>query len=39
MNVRMVDAAVETLREVDAVMLVHDASTRPGTATSTCRSC
>ena len=25
MNVRMVDAAVETLREVDAVMLVHDA--------------
>jgi GTPase len=30
MNVRMVDAAVESLREVDAVMLVHDASTRPG---------
>ena len=30
MNVRMVDAAVETLREVDAVMLVHDASSRPG---------
>src|SRR4051812_43959353 len=30
MNVRMVDAAVETLREVDAVTLVHDASTRPG---------
>jgi GTP-binding protein Era len=30
MNVRMVDAAVETLREVDAVMVVHDASTRPG---------
>ena len=30
MNVRMVDAAVETLREVDAVVLVHDASTRPG---------
>src|SRR6188508_2908372 len=30
MNVRMVDAAVETLREVDAVMYVHDASTRPG---------
>src|SRR3954453_11425865 len=30
MNVRMVDAAVETLREVDAVMLVHDASTRTG---------
>lgn len=30
MNVRMVDAAVETLREVDAVMLVHDASTQAG---------
>jgi GTP-binding protein Era len=30
MNVRMVDAAVETLREVDAVLLVHDASTRAG---------
>ena len=30
MNVRMVDAAIETLREVDAVMLVHDAATRPG---------
>src|SRR5215204_6331336 len=30
MNVRMVDTAVETLREVDAVLLVHDASTRPG---------
>jgi GTPase len=30
MNVRMVDAAVETLREVDAVVLVHDASTRAG---------
>jgi len=30
MNVRMVDAAVETLREVDVVMLVHDASARPG---------
>jgi len=30
MNVRMVGAAVETLREVDAVMLVHDASTRAG---------
>jgi GTP-binding protein Era len=30
MNVRMVDAAVETLREVDAVMFVHDASTRAG---------
>jgi GTPase len=30
MNVRMVDAAVETLREVDAVLLVHDASARAG---------
>jgi GTP-binding protein Era len=30
LNVRMVDAAVETLREVDAVALVFDASTRPG---------
>jgi GTP-binding protein Era len=30
MNVRMVDAAVDTLREVDLVLLVHDASTRPG---------
>ena len=30
MNVRMVDAAVETLREVDVVVLVHDASTRAG---------
>jgi GTPase len=30
MNVRMVDTAVESLREVDVVMLVHDASTRPG---------
>jgi GTP-binding protein Era len=30
MNVRMVDAAVDTLYEVDAVLLVHDASTRPG---------
>jgi GTPase len=30
MNVRMVDAAVATLTEVDAVLLVHDASTRPG---------
>jgi GTP-binding protein Era len=30
MNVRMVDAAVETLREVDAVMYLHDASTRVG---------
>jgi len=30
MNVRMVDAAVETLRDVDVVALVHDASSRPG---------
>ena len=30
LNVRMVDAAVETLREVDVVALVFDASTRPG---------
>jgi len=30
MNVRMVDAAVESLRDVDVVVLVHDASTRPG---------
>jgi len=30
MNVRMVDAAVETLREVDVVALVFDASTKPG---------
>jgi GTP-binding protein Era len=30
MNVRMVDAAVDTLREVDVVVLLHDASTRPG---------
>ena len=30
MNVRMVDAAVDTLGEVDVVVLVHDASTRPG---------
>ncbi|HYT68692.1 MAG TPA: GTPase Era [Vicinamibacterales bacterium] len=30
MNVRMVDAAVETLHEVDAVVLVHDASTKAG---------
>ncbi|MEP6593993.1 MAG: GTPase Era, partial [Acidobacteriota bacterium] len=30
LNVRMVDAAVETLREVDLVALVFDASTRPG---------
>jgi GTP-binding protein Era len=30
LNVRMVDAAVETLRQVDVVMLVFDASTQPG---------
>ena len=30
LNVRMVDAAVETLREVDVVAPVFDASTRPG---------
>jgi GTPase len=30
MNVRMVDAAVETLREVDVVVLVFDATTKPG---------
>ncbi len=30
MNVRMVDAAVDALKEVDAVVLVFDASTRPG---------
>src|SRR5262245_40437618 len=30
MNVRMVDAAVESLREVDVVVLVHDAATRAG---------
>ena len=30
MNVRMVDAAVDSLKEVDAVVLVHDASSRPG---------
>ena len=30
MNVRMVDAAVDTLREVDVVLLVHDAATAPG---------
>ena len=30
LNVRMVDAAVETLREVDVVSLVFDASTQPG---------
>ncbi len=30
LNVRMVDAAVETLREVDVVVLLFDASTRPG---------
>jgi GTPase len=30
LNVRMVDAAVETLREVDVIALVFDASTKPG---------
>jgi GTP-binding protein Era len=30
LNVRMVDAAVDTLREVDAVGLIFDASTKPG---------
>jgi GTP-binding protein Era len=30
MNVRMVDAAVDSLRHVDVVTLVHDGSTRPG---------
>jgi GTP-binding protein Era len=30
LNVRMVDAAVDTLREVDVVVLVFDASSRPG---------
>jgi GTP-binding protein Era len=30
MNVRMVDAAVETLGEVDVVLLVHDATAAPG---------
>src|SRR5215472_119346 len=30
MNVRMVDAAVDALGEVDAVVLVHDASTKAG---------
>src|SRR4030095_13135460 len=30
MNVRMVDAAVDTLKEVDVVVLVFDATTRPG---------
>jgi GTP-binding protein Era len=30
LNVRMVDAAVETLREMDAVVLLFDASSRPG---------
>jgi GTP-binding protein Era len=30
LNVRMVDAAVETLREVDVIVLVFDASTKPG---------
>jgi GTP-binding protein Era len=30
MNVRMVEAAVDSMHEVDLVLLVHDASTRPG---------
>jgi GTPase len=30
MNVRMVDAAVDTFREVDVIALVFDASTKPG---------
>jgi len=30
LNVRMVDTAVETLREVDVVVLLFDASSRPG---------
>jgi GTPase len=30
LNVRMVDSAVETLREVDVVVLLFDASTKPG---------
>ena len=30
LNVRMVDTAVETLREVDVIVLLFDASTRPG---------
>src|SRR4051812_11343597 len=30
LNVRMVDAAVDTLGEVDVVVLVFDAATRPG---------
>jgi GTP-binding protein Era len=30
LNVRMVESAVETLREVDVVALIFDASTRPG---------
>ena len=39
MNVRMVDAAVDSLQEVDAVVLVHDASSRAGKAMSTSPSC
>src|SRR6516164_6471483 len=30
MNVRMVDAAVDSLQEVDVVVLLHDASTKAG---------
>ena len=37
LNVRMVDAALETFREVDVVALIVDASAAPGAATSTCR--
>ena len=36
LNVRMVDAAVETLREVDVVALVFDASTQAGTRRRVC---
>jgi GTPase len=30
LNVRMVDAAMETMREVDVIALVYDASSKPG---------
>ena len=30
LNVRMVDAAVDTFREVDVIALIFDASTKPG---------
>ena len=36
MNVRMVDAAVETIREVDVLGLVVDASSRSAAAIATC---